>query len=785
MTQPLISIVTPTLNCGKYIRQCIESVIAQNYGNYEHIIIDGKSDDQTINIVKEYPHIKWISETDAGEVQALNKGILRASGELIGWLNADDWLDANAFKLVLNNLSEQDYIVYGNTKFYDNNDNMFWVKESNPNVDLKYLLQWFYAGSHPHQPSMFFRREVFQNVGKFNEQLVFSVDLEFWIRAILQYRFKYINGTLSHARLREDSKSWGTEKEQIESHWNVILPYLKKIDSQDLENFWYEYFCSRLFVGKAPENTKLITSEQYFIGLFRALIKVENIESSIVNLFPEYEQIIYANKEIKKHVANKKISMYSDVIILFNNLTKRIQNSATERKINVNIIGESEKFSSLAKINNSIRGILDNDTTLQYPDDFEVNISHNYPPLRKINGEGYWVTIQPWEFGSIPKSWVSLFNEKVDEVWVPSDYVRNVYEEGGVFSNKIHVIPNGFDESIYYPLTNINDGIFRFIFVGGMISRKGIDILLDAFNQEFMLSDKVQLVIKDFGSNNTYIDNEDHKTLLKIIRSNPNIKYIPDKLSELKLGELYRKCDCLVHPYRGEGFGMPILEAMACGLPVIVTKGGCTDEFVLDGLGYKIKSHRKSIGNVAGGRKLVADGWLLEPDMVSLREKMRWVFQNREESRKVGLNACDYVSSKYKWSLIGVAIKNRLAEIYKQRPVPLRIKNNVRDWELPNVVNIGRLQEPISLYLAKKHIQAFKECLNCISKRPFHPEAHLQLIDIVLDRNDYDIARRLSDRLVSLTPNWDVAININKKLRESDEIGSGIEWPELPDELSG
>jgi glycosyltransferase involved in cell wall biosynthesis len=94
---PKISVVTPTLNCGQFIRDCIESVLAQNYENFEHIIVDGGSADGTVDVLREYPHLTWVSDPDDGEVFALNKALKMASGDIIGWLNADDWYRDGVF----------------------------------------------------------------------------------------------------------------------------------------------------------------------------------------------------------------------------------------------------------------------------------------------------------------------------------------------------------------------------------------------------------------------------------------------------------------------------------------------------------------------------------------------------------------------------------------------------------------------------------------------------------------------------------------------------------------
>ena len=109
-----ISIITPSLNQGNYIRDTIESVLNQNYNNWEHIIIDAGSNDATISILKEYPHIKWISEKDDGPVQALNKGFKMADGDIFAWINADDYYEKNIFNNIVHIFSDNEIdILFG------------------------------------------------------------------------------------------------------------------------------------------------------------------------------------------------------------------------------------------------------------------------------------------------------------------------------------------------------------------------------------------------------------------------------------------------------------------------------------------------------------------------------------------------------------------------------------------------------------------------------------------------------------------------------------------------
>ena len=121
----------------------------------------------------------------------------------------------------------------------------------------------------------------------------------------------------------------------------------------------------------------------------------------------------------------------------------------------------------------------------------------------------------------------------------------------------------------------------------------------------------------------------------------PHILYLESDLSDEHMVELFNACDCLVHPYRGEGFALPVLEAMACALPVVVTGGGATDDFVDFSTKPAIESlHENYLGDrCISGLKTAGDLWLLEPDADALRSVLIRIFKNREASLEVGERA--------------------------------------------------------------------------------------------------------------------------------------------------
>ncbi len=285
----------------------------------------------------------------------------------------------------------------------------------------------------------------------------------------------------------------------------------------------------------------------------------------------------------------------------------------------------------------------------------EITVRHEWPPRWDKPQRGAWVLIQPWEFGSIPAEWAVQLRD-VDEIWCPSRYVRSLYLQAGIPTEKLKVLPNGYNPLVHHPNAAptpiATRKRFKFLFVGGTIARKGADLLLATFLKTFRRSDDVCLVIKDFGGKSAY----QGQTLAERIRSAqadteaPEIVYLDQDLPEQELAGLYTSCDCLVHPYRGEGFGLPVLEAMACALPVICTGGGATDDFATDEFVHRLPSRRAFIGNSVSGMKLDHRGWWLEPDLEELSGVMREVVLNPQPFKERAKLGAQHVLGNWTWA---------------------------------------------------------------------------------------------------------------------------------------
>ena len=257
---PLVSIVTPSYNQGKFIEYAILSVKNQCYPNIEHIIVDGGSTDNTIDVIRKYEgeyNLRWISEPDRGQSDAINKGFKMAKGEVIGWINSDDaYLSRSTISEVVKffNTNLDAKIVYGDTVL---------INAENEIIRLNPVLLFLGHESlkihrTPHQPAVFFRRYIIDKYS-LDVNLTYCMDHDLWLKIEKEYKFYYIKKFLSCFRLHDCSKSVSKCYEMdmeiaevadryrmISDHTNIldrtgniirlILPIFSLIDALDLYN---------------------------------------------------------------------------------------------------------------------------------------------------------------------------------------------------------------------------------------------------------------------------------------------------------------------------------------------------------------------------------------------------------------------------------------------------------------------------------------------------------------------------------------------------------------------
>jgi predicted O-linked N-acetylglucosamine transferase (SPINDLY family)/glycosyltransferase involved in cell wall biosynthesis len=304
-----------------------------------------------------------------------------------------------------------------------------------------------------------------------------------------------------------------------------------------------------------------------------------------------------------------------------------------------------------------------------------AHVRLEWPPNWQAPPEGHWVLFQPWEFGSLPRDWLGPLTEQVDEAWVPSRFVRDCFVQSGVPAEHVFVVPLGADTARFRPgappLPLRTRKRFKFLFVGGTIHRKGFDLLLGAYARAFSAADDVCLVIKDMGVG-TFYRGQTAEALVARLREAPGapeVEYIDRALGAEEMAGLYAACDCLAAPYRGEGFGLPIAEAMASGLPVVVTGCGPALDLCDEGTAWLLPARPVRFPERRVGELETVDyPWLAEPDAAALAAALRRAFENPEEGRAKGAAGRARACARFTWEHAADAVERRLAAL-RGRPV--------------------------------------------------------------------------------------------------------------------
>ncbi len=218
-----ISIVTPSYNQGKFILDCINSVKNQNYDNIEHIIVDGGSTDSTLEILNKTDGIRWISEPDKGPANAINKGFKLATGEVLNWLNSDDYFEENVIGDIMNifNSRPEVKIISGNINFVDENKNLIVETKSNEMI-LENLIHK--SADIIRQPSTFFDKDLFWKVGGINENYKCAFDYDLFIRLFKESEPLFLDKLIAYTR---DYSTTISRKFVGKQGWEIIKVALK------------------------------------------------------------------------------------------------------------------------------------------------------------------------------------------------------------------------------------------------------------------------------------------------------------------------------------------------------------------------------------------------------------------------------------------------------------------------------------------------------------------------------------------------------------------------------
>ncbi len=220
------SVITPSFCQGRFIERTIQSVLAQGLSpeEYEYVVCDGGSQDETLDILKRYEsQIRWISEPDKGQADAVNKGIAMTNGDIIAWINSDDVYYPGAFEAVRAVFEAYPEVqaVYGDADHIDERDRRI---EAYPTTSWDYELLKEYC--YLCQPSVFFRRRLVKELGTLDDSLRYCMDYELWLRYGHHYPFYYLCEKLAGSRLYRSNK---TLSQRVAVHQEINDMLQKKL----------------------------------------------------------------------------------------------------------------------------------------------------------------------------------------------------------------------------------------------------------------------------------------------------------------------------------------------------------------------------------------------------------------------------------------------------------------------------------------------------------------------------------------------------------------------------
>ena len=208
MSLPKISLITPSYNQGQYLENTLKSVLDQNYPNLEYIVIDGGSQDHSVDIIEKYSSqlTYWISEPDQGQTDALQKGFSKATGDILGWLCSDDILQPNTLSEVAQFFGKNPdaQIVYGDSLWIDPKGNL--IRPRKEHSFSRYIL--LYSHNFISQPSTFWTRQVYEQVGGLDSKFDVAMDADLWLRFSEVAELHHVQKLWSCMRIYPEQKTY-------------------------------------------------------------------------------------------------------------------------------------------------------------------------------------------------------------------------------------------------------------------------------------------------------------------------------------------------------------------------------------------------------------------------------------------------------------------------------------------------------------------------------------------------------------------------------------------------
>jgi glycosyltransferase involved in cell wall biosynthesis len=568
MLSPKVSIVTPSFNQARFLPETLASIRAQDYPAIENIIVDGGSTDGSVDILRVTPGIRWVSERDHGQVDALNKGFAMATGEILAWLNSDDTLSPHAVRIAVEALQRTGAdMVYGDLRIIAQDGMHIRMFYGIP-FDYRVLL---YGINYIGQQSVFFRRSLLEKAGPLRLEYDNAFDYELWLRMALHGQLKYIPKLRGQIRVHPAAKSialaqrtWSDSDRIQREYWRKgglpkclsWKPFAKPLG-------WYYRWKRFWRIRKASRSSpqpRLLVFGYLPPPIHGPAIAYQGLLRSS---FPERFDATFINLNVVRDYRELEVFHWRKLALLARQVALELRHLAGQR------------FDFVFYPVSLNRNAFLKDTLL-------LAIARAFGAPVVLYGHGNGLP----EFREQSPRWLQrLIDWTIRGATAATVLGKNLRFNflGHLREDQVFVVPLGTEVPSRLPAVTKQPGRFTVLYLGNLVREKGVFVILDAISLVRGRCPEAHFVFA--GAWWSEKDRAEADRLVRERGLSSCVDFTGAVTGDRKW-EIVARGDILVFPtyFRYETFGLVLLEAMGAGLPVITTRRAAIPEIVEEGV---------------------------------------------------------------------------------------------------------------------------------------------------------------------------------------------------------